>query len=76
MMFRKACQLKEVICVNFLLETQSASYTFFSFCKQNDVISQSYKIADNSRMKQGILYLSKVLLIFVNKNFRFRSPLK
>ena len=25
-----------------------------TFCKQNDVISQSYKLVDNSKMKQRI----------------------
>ena len=32
-------------------------YTFFAPCKQNDIMSQSYKIVDNSKMKQGITKL-------------------
>ena len=51
-----------------------------TFCKQNDIISQSYKLLDNSKMKYpknftDILHCSTVLFIRINKNFRFRSPL-
>ena len=54
-----------------------------TFCKQNDVISQSYKLVDNSKMKQrikkflkDIRYHLTVLFICINKNFHFRSPLR
>ena len=52
-----------------------------SFYEQSDVISQSYKLVDHSKMKQSIknfndvLHRSTVLFICINKNFRFRSPL-
>ena len=45
-----------------------------TFCKQNDVISQSYKLVDKNF--NDILHCSTVLFICINKNFRFRSPLR
>ena len=57
MMFRKACQLKKSSLSQFPFGKKSASYIFFTSFKQNDVISQSHKIVDNSKMKQGITKL-------------------
>ena len=57
MMFRKACQLKKSSLSQFPFGNKSASYIFFTSFKQNDVISQSHKIVDNSKMKQGITKL-------------------
>ena len=57
MIVERHASLRRVPGVNFLWETYSAMYTFFTICKQNDVISQSYKIVDDSKMKQGITKL-------------------
>ena len=35
-----------------------------TFCKQNDVISQSYKLVDNSKMKQRIKNFKRHSLSF------------
>ena len=58
------------------------SPSIFSFCKQNDFISRSYKVMDNSKTKQGIKNVSKglrhsiVLFTGINENFHCRSPLR
>ena len=50
--FRTAFHLKERSLTLFPFDQPSILSRIF--CKQNDVISQSYKLVDNSKMKQSI----------------------
>ena len=86
MNFRKAFHLKESSLTLFPFgNVVNLVYFLLSrtFCKQNDVISQSYKLVDNSKMKQSIKKILMTFLIVQQcyssaliKIVRFRSPLK
>ena len=58
--FRKAGEGKVVDFISLWKRGQPCILSR-TFCKQNDVISQSYKLVDNSKMKQSI---KKILMTF------------
>ena len=57
MMFRKACQFKKSSWSQFRFGNIVNLVHFHNFLETNDVISRSYKIVDNWKMKQGITKL-------------------
>ena len=62
--FRKGISFEEKV-VDFISLWKRGQPCLLSrtFCKQNDVISQSYKLVDNSKMKQIIKKISMTFFI-------------
>ena len=54
MVFRKTCHLTKSSVIQSHFGNIVRLVPFFTSCKQNDTITQSYKIVDNAKMKQSI----------------------
>ena len=72
MMFRKACELKNVVLSQSPFGNVFSLVHVLYFCKQYDIISKSYKTVDNSRMEQGITKLQTTFFI-IQKCYPFAS---